>query len=137
MRIPVETLNTISVIVITIILSYFTLVLGELVPKRIAMRHSEKLGLAMSGFVSAIARIFKPVVWFLTKSTNFLLRLLGIDPEAEDDTVTEEEIRMLVDAGSEKGAIDIEEGVQTYLNLIRQYRNYDIVPKSRFYGSRN
>ena len=108
-RIPVETLNTISVIVITIILSYFTLVLGELVPKRIAMRHSEKLGLAMSGFVSAIARIFKPVVWFLTKSTNFLLRLLGIDPEAEDDTVTEEEIRMLVDAGSEKGAIDIEE----------------------------
>jgi putative hemolysin len=73
------------------------------------MRHSEKLGLAMSGFVSAIARIFKPVVWFLTKSTNFLLRLLGIDPEAEDDTVTEEEIRMLVDAGSEKGAIDIEE----------------------------
>ena len=105
-RIPVETLNTISVIVITIILSYFTLVLGELVPKRIAMRHSRSSGLQCRDLYQPLPRIFKPVVWFLTKSTNFLLRLLGIDPEAEDDTVTEEEIRMLVDAGSEKGAID-------------------------------
>lgn len=49
------------------------------------MRNSEKLGLAMSGLVTAIAKIFKPVVWFLTKSTNFLLRVLRINPNAEDD----------------------------------------------------
>ncbi|SHH74461.1 putative hemolysin [Sporobacter termitidis DSM 10068] len=108
-RIPAATLDTISVILITIILSYFTLVLGELVPKRIAMRKAEKLALGMSGLIFVISKIFAPVVWFLTVSTNGLLRLLGIDPRAEDEEVTEEEIRMMVDAGSEKGAIDPEE----------------------------
>lgn len=107
--IPASTLDTIAVILITIILSYFTLVLGELVPKRIAMRKAEQLALAMSGLVYVISKIFAPVVWFLTVSTNGLLRLLGIDPHAEDEAVTEEEIRMMVDAGSRKGAIDPEE----------------------------
>lgn len=103
------TIDTISVILITMILSYFTLILGELVPKRIAMRKAEQLALAMSGLIFGISIIFAPVVWFLTASTNGLLRLLGIDPHAEDDKVTEEEIRMMVDAGSEKGAIDPDE----------------------------
>lgn len=107
--IPAATLDTISVILITIILSYFTLVLGELVPKRIAMRKAEQLALRISGLIFVISRIFAPVVWFLTVSTNGLLRLVGIDPHASDDEVTEEEIRMLVDAGSERGAIDPEE----------------------------
>jgi putative hemolysin len=108
-RISPATLDTISVVIITLILSYFTLVLGELVPKRIAMRKAEKLALVMSGLVYVISKIFAPVVWFLTVSTNGLLRVLEIDPHADDEQITEEEIRMLVDAGSAKGAIDPEE----------------------------
>ncbi|HZK24383.1 MAG TPA: hemolysin family protein [Oscillospiraceae bacterium] len=108
-NIPIATLDTIAVILITLFLSYFTLVLGELVPKRIAMRKSEQIALGMSGFLYFTAQIFAPVVWLLTVSTNFLLRLLGIDPLAIDDVITEEEIRMMVDAGSEKGAINYSE----------------------------
>ncbi|HEX3023389.1 MAG TPA: CNNM domain-containing protein, partial [Lachnospiraceae bacterium] len=107
--IPESTLNSISVIIITLILSYFTLVFGELVPKRVAMKKAEKLALGMSALVSSISRIFAPIVWLLTTSTNGLLRLLGIDPNEEDEEVTEEEIRMMVDAGSEKGTIDNDE----------------------------
>lgn len=107
--IPVETLDSIAVIVITLILSYFTLVFGELVPKRVAMKKAEKLGLGISGLVSAIAVAFRPVVWFLTVSTNGVLRLMGIDPNEVDEQVNEEEILMMVDAGSEKGAIDEQE----------------------------
>jgi putative hemolysin len=100
-----ELTGTISLILITMILSFFTLVLGELVPKRIAMHNAEKLALALSSFIFVISRIFAPVVWLLEKSTNLLIRLFGIDPEAEGKAVTEEEIRLLVDAGSERGAI--------------------------------
>lgn len=108
-KIPVSTLDSISVIVITLILSYFTLILGELVPKRIAMRKAEQLALSLAGLVYFISKVFSPIVWFLTISTNGLLRLLGIDPHAAEDEITEEEIRMMVDAGSEKGAINITE----------------------------
>ncbi len=104
--IAASTLNTIAVIVITVVLSYFMLVLGELVPKRVAMRNAEKLALGMSGLIFAISKIFAPLVFLLTSSTNGVLRLLGIDPHAEDDEITEEEIRMMVDEGSEKGAIN-------------------------------
>ena len=104
-----STLNTISVIIITIILSYFTLIFGELVPKRIAMKKAESMALGISGTVSFISKLFAPIVWLLTVSTNALLRLFGIDPNSEDDEVTEEEIRMMVDVGSEKGVIDEEE----------------------------
>lgn len=107
--IPRSTLNTLAVIVITLILSYFTLIFGELVPKRIAMKKSEQLALAISGLVSAISVLCKPIVWFLSLSTNAVLRLCGIDPTEADDDVSEEEIRMMVDAGSEKGTIDYEE----------------------------
>ena len=103
------TLNTICVIVITLILSYFTLVFGELVPKRLGMKKAESIALGLSGIVSGIASIFKPVVWFLTVSTNTILRMMGIDPNEEDEEVSEEEIRMMVDAGSEKGTIDEDE----------------------------
>ncbi|MDR3303811.1 MAG: hemolysin family protein [Treponema sp.] len=102
----VATLDAISVVCITVILSFFTLVLGELVPKRLAMQKAEQLAFAMSGFIALVSRIFTPVVWLLTRSTNMLLRLLRIDPNAADEEITEEGIRLLVDAGSEKGAID-------------------------------
>ena len=98
--------NSVAVIVITIILSYITLVFGELVPKRIAMKKAESMGLGMSGMLSFVSVIFAPRVWLLTKSTNGVLRLMKIDPNQEDDDVTEEEIRMMVDVGSEKGTID-------------------------------
>ena len=107
--IPRSALDTISVIVITLVLSYFTLIFGELVPKRIAQRKSEKLALGVSGIISGISTVFKPVVWFLTVSTNGVLRLMGIDPNEKDNEVSEEDIRLMVDTGSESGAIDHEE----------------------------
>lgn len=109
LNIPAATLNTVSVIIITLILSYFTLVFGELVPKRVGMKHAEKLALLLSGLLYAISKLFAPIVWLLTHSTNGVLRLLGIDPDAEDEDVTEEDIRMMVDVGSEKGSINISE----------------------------
>ena len=87
-QISPRSLNTICVIIVTIILSVFTFVFGELVPKRLAMKKAEKLALAMSGFISVMSKIFSPVVFLLTKSTNALLRLLGIDPNAEEENVT-------------------------------------------------
>jgi len=108
-NIPRATLDAVAVVLITLILSYFTLVFGELVPKRIAMKRSEQLALGISGLVGGISSIFKPIVWFLTVSTNAVLRLIGIDPNEADEEVSEEEIRMMVDAGSEKGAIDEQE----------------------------
>ena len=107
--VPRATLDTIAVVLITLILSYFTLVFGELVPKRVAMKKAEALGLGISGLIRGISIVFKPIVWFLSASTDAILRLLGIDPNEEDEQVSAEEIRMMVDAGSEKGAIDEQE----------------------------
>ena len=107
--IPRATLDTLAIIVITLILSYFTLIFGELVPKRIAMKKADSLSLAISGLITGLSNVSKPVVWLLSVSTNAVLKLLGIDPTEEEDQVSEEEIRMMVDAGSEKGAIDHEE----------------------------
>ena len=101
--------NSISIVVITLALSYLTLVFGELVPKQIAMRKAEPIALGMSGLVCTIAKLFAPIVWLLTVSTNGVLRMLGIDPTKEDHSISEEEIRMTVDVGCEKGAIDTEE----------------------------
>lgn len=107
--VPVEVLDSIAVVLITIVLSYFTLVFGELVPKQIGMRKAEPLALGLSALISGIAKLFAPLVSFLTISTNAILRLFGIDPNEADDNVSEEEIRMMVDVGSEKGTIDHEE----------------------------
>jgi putative hemolysin len=106
---PAATIDAISVVLITIILSFFTLVLGELVPKRVAMKKADTLALAMSGLILAISKAFTPVVWLLTNSTNAILRLLRIDPETEDSSITEEEIRLMIDAGSARGTIDVNE----------------------------
>ncbi len=103
------TLDTIAVVLITIILSYFTLIFGELVPKRLAMKKSESIAMGISGLVSGIYFLFKPIVWLLSLSTNAVLRLFGVDPNETEEDVSEEEIRMLVDAGSEQGAIDHQE----------------------------
>ena len=81
--IPAKTLDTISVILITIILSYFTLVFGELVPKRLAMKKSEQLALGMSGLITTISKFFAPLVWLLTVSVNGVLRLVQVSPDGE------------------------------------------------------
>ncbi len=102
-------LNSAAVIVITIILSFFTLIFGELVPKRVAQRRAEKLALGMANMIYVISKFFAPLVFILTASTNGVLRLMGIDPNENEESVSEEDIIMMVDAGSEKGTIDSEE----------------------------
>lgn len=101
-------INTVSVIVITLILSYFTLVLGELVPKRWAMKHKEKLANGVCGIISVLTIILKPVIWFLTVSTNGVLRLFGVKPNDDDETVSEEDIVLMLDAGGDEGTLDKE-----------------------------
>lgn len=96
--------NSISIVGITIILSYFTLVFGELVPKRLAMKNSEKIAFASIGVIKAISVVTAPFVKFLTFSTNVISKLFGVS-ENDEETVTEEEIRMMVDVGEEKGTI--------------------------------
>lgn len=108
-NLPVKVLDTISVIILTLILTYFTVTLGELVPKRIGMKKSDALALGMSSFIYIVSKIFAPVVWLLTVSANGLLKLFHINPQDEDNQNTEEEIRMMIDAGSEKGTIDPDE----------------------------
>ena len=102
-------LDTIAVILITLILSYFTLIFGELVPKRIAMQKPFAVAKISCGVVSGAALIMKPVVWFLSASTNIVLKILHMKTEAEEQTVTEEEIRLMMELGEEKGTIDSEE----------------------------
>ncbi|MBQ8357147.1 MAG: HlyC/CorC family transporter [Clostridia bacterium] len=101
--------EAIIVVLITIILSFFTLIFGELVPKRIAQRKAESLALGISGLVYAISKVFAPLVSLLTASTNGILRLFHIDPNATDEDVSEEDIKLMVDAGTKQGSIDDEE----------------------------
>ena len=104
--IPESIINGISVVLITIITSYFSLVLGELAPKRIAMQVPEKVSFKVVGILLFIAKIAKPFVKVLSVSTNGVVRLFGFDPNADEENVTEEEIRMMVDVGGEKGVIE-------------------------------
>lgn len=99
-------LDTISVIIITLVLSYFTLVLGELVPKRIAMKRSESIARTVSGLMIGMTTVLRPIIWLLTVSTNGVLRLCGIDPEDNAEEVSEEEIIMMLDEGEEAGSIE-------------------------------
>lgn len=107
--VPRSALNTIAVVVITLILSFFTLVLGELVPKRIAMKRAEPMALSLSGLLYWVSKIFAPLVFILTKSTNGVLRLLRMNPGEEEEPVTEEEIRMMLLAGRAQGNIQKDE----------------------------
>ena len=99
-------INTVAVVLVTLILSYFTLIFGELVPKRIAMKHKEKLANSVCGIISFLAAILKPIIWFLTVSTNAVLRLVGIDPHEKEEPVSEEDIVLMLDAGADEGSLD-------------------------------
>lgn len=104
-----ETIDVAAVIIITLILSYFTLVLGELVPKRIAMQKSMEISRFSYNIIAVVAKIMKPIVVFLSLSTDGLLHLLHMKTNTEEATATEEEIRMMVEMSSEQGNIEQEE----------------------------
>jgi putative hemolysin len=108
-KIPYNVLSSFSLVLITVILSYFSIVLSELLPKRIALKKADVLAFPLSGSMLFFSRIFAPVVWLLTKSTNGILRLIGIDPKTDAHAVTEEEIRLMIDVGSAKGTIKARE----------------------------
>lgn len=99
-------INTVAVVLVTLILSYFTLIFGELVPKRIAMKHKEKLANSVCGIISFLAAVLKPIIWFLSISTNAVLRLVGIDPHEKEEPVSEEDIVLMLDAGADEGSLD-------------------------------
>lgn len=102
---PLATLDTIAMILITLILSYFTLVFGELVPKRLGMKKANAIAHVAVTPIRMLSIITAPFVKLLTLSTNLLVRLFGFDPHEDDEEVTEEEIRMMVDVGKQRGAI--------------------------------
>lgn len=104
--VPESIISPIAVVLITLIVSYFSLVLGELAPKRIAMQAPEKIAFAVVKPLLVVSKVTSPLVKLLSVSTNAVVRLLGFDPNADEETVTEEEIRMMVDVGGEKGVIE-------------------------------
>lgn len=114
-------LQTISTVVITLILSYFTLVLGELVPKRLALQKAEEVSFFAAVPLTWLSRLALPFVKLLTWSTNIIIRLFGVDPNADDENITEEEIRMMVDVGQEKGTIQASE--KQMINNIFEFDN--------------
>lgn len=118
--IPIGVINGFSTVVITLIMSYFSLVLGELVPKKIAMNKPEKMAFMAAPILIFVAKVTKPVVRFLAFSTNTVLKLIGIDPHADEEVVTEEEIRMMVDVGGEKGVIE-----DTQIEMINNIFEFD------------
>ncbi|MEI7930745.1 MAG: hemolysin family protein [Actinomycetes bacterium] len=90
------TSTTLSIIGVTLVIAYFSLVFGELVPKRLALFRSEEISLASAGIIDVIAKIFRPIIWLLSKSTDFVVRLFGIDPKEARTQMSEEELLDLV-----------------------------------------
>ncbi len=120
---PENIVSPVAVVLITLIMSYFSLVLGELVPKRIGMQIPEKVAFAVAKPLYVIAKLTSPFVKFLSLSTNGVVRLLGFDPNADEEVVTEEEIRMMVDVGGEKGVI--EDDQKEMINNIFEFDDMD------------
>ncbi len=118
--ISIDVWRGIAIVIITIILSFFTLVFGELVPKRLAMKYYEKVAYATIGVIRAISIITAPFVKLLTFSTNMVSKIFGVG-EAEEEVVTEEEIRMMIDEGEEKGTI--ERGEKQLLNNVFEFND--------------
>ena len=106
--ISISVWKSISIILITIVLSFFTLIFGELVPKRLAMKNYEKISFATIGIIRTISIITAPFVKLLTLVTNTVSKIFGVG-ETDEESVTEEEIKMMVDQGEEKGTIKEEE----------------------------
>ena len=112
--------QSVSIIIITMILSFFTLVFGELVPKRLAMKNYEKIAFATIGIIRVIYILTVPFVKLLTISTNIVSKLFGVS-EKDEEVVTEEEIKMMVDEGEEKGSI--EENERELINNVFEFND--------------
>jgi len=98
--------NTLSLLGITLVIAYFSLVLGELVPKRLALSRTEEIALAAAPIIDVLAMIFRPVIWLLSHSTNLIVRIFGIDPEEPRSQMSEEE---LLDLVTGHAALSVEE----------------------------
>ena len=103
-----DALHTFAVILITLVLAFFSLVFGELVPKQIGLMYADKVALYSAGFISMFSRLTAPLVWLLSVSVAAILKLLGVVHHNRHD-VTEEEIRIMVDIGEKSGAIESDE----------------------------
>ncbi|NCV41592.1 MAG: HlyC/CorC family transporter [Actinobacteria bacterium] len=88
--------TTISLLGVTLVIAYFSLVFGELVPKRVALFRAEEIAMATAGIINVVANIFRPLIWLLSKSTDFILRIFGIDPKEARSQISEEELLDLV-----------------------------------------
>ena len=119
-----DIISGVSVVVITIIMSYFSLVLGELAPKRMAMQKPEAIAYKVVDTLLIVKKVCSPFVKVLSLSTNGVVRLLGFDPNANEEVVTEEEIRMMVDVGQEKGVI--EDHQKEMINNIFEFDDIDV-----------
>lgn len=108
-NVSAKALVNVSVILIMLLLSFVTLIFGELLPRRFAAKKADKVAPALVNLISTLSAILAPLVWIINGITGLLLRLFGINPSDEDDKVTEEEILFMVDAGSEEGSIDEDE----------------------------
>jgi putative hemolysin len=102
--VPAGLAGTIALVAVTAFISYLSLVLGELVPKRLAIQRSEAVSLFVAPMLDRVARISRPVIWLLSRSTNVVVRLLGLDPKGGGDEVTEEELRDMVAGHGDLGA---------------------------------
>ena len=118
--IGLEIWQNISIILITIILSFFTLIFGELVPKRLAMKNYEKISYWSIGIIKAISVVTAPFVKLLTLTTNAISKIFGVN-ENDEEIVTEEEIKMMVDQGEENGTI--EEDEKEYINNVFEFND--------------
>ncbi len=88
--------TTISLLGVTLVIAYFSLVFGELVPKRVALFKAEEIAMATAGIINVVANIFRPLIWLLSKSTDIVLRAFGIDPKEARSQISEEELLDLV-----------------------------------------
>ena len=120
MPIGVGVWQSISIIIITIILSFFTLIFGELVPKRLAMKNYEKIAFGTIGIIRGISIVTAPFVKLLTVTTNAISKIFGVS-ENEEEIVTEEEIKMMIDQGEENGTI--EEDEKEYINNVFEFND--------------
>lgn len=108
LNIDIGVLRQVVVVIITIVLSYFNLVFGELFPKNIAIYHPEKITYLMAGVLNVMSKIFYPFVWILTKSTNLLCKIFKIKPESKE-RITEEDIKLMIFEGYKEGTIENDE----------------------------
>ena len=121
--------RTLSIILVTLVIAYFSLVFGELVPKRLALFRTEAISLNSSYIIEGMARFFRPIIWLLSKSTDFVVRLFGIDPKEQRSQISEEELMELV-SGHNALTEEEREIVEEVFNTSEKLVNEVMVPRT-------